>query len=203
VVIVIYPNVSVILSDHIAKLPSRDELHQRKNALFAPFEREYEQIDKAYDKMMDSRRLDSDSARAIRLKKIDIQAKRANLFHQVDSDYSQQLTDQVQLAQYIATLSPSVLYDGVMKRLAGTDIHEYDAFMRGVERHWHKTVEKRRLLPTDYKAYKAFKFPEFAYTRQSVAESVVSTLHRWIILFLLAVIFFTMAHTIFLRKDVT
>ena len=198
VVIVIYPNVSVILSDHIAKLSSREELRQRKNALFGPFEREFEQIDKAYDETMDSRKFD----RAIMLKKVDIQAKRINLFHQVDSDYSQQLTRQVQLARYIATLSPSVLYDSVMKRLACTDIHEYDAFMRGVERHWHKVVEKARLHHTDYEAFKAFKFPEFTYTRQFVAESLVSTLHRWIILFLLAVVFLAAAHTIFQRKDV-
>jgi hypothetical protein len=195
---VIYPNVSVILSDHITKLPSREELNQRKNALFGPFEQEYEQTRKANRETFDSREFDT----AIMIKNVDIQAKRTNLFHQVDSDYSRQLTKQVHVAQHIAILSPSVLYDSVMKRLACTDIYEFDAFMQGVERHWHKLVEKERLRYEDFRAYKEEKLPAFTYQKQYVAEAIVQTISQWIILFLLAVVFFAMAHTIFLRKDV-
>ena len=198
VVIVIYPNVSVILSDHITKLPSWEELNQRKNARFGPFEREYEQTRKAYHEMIDSREFNT----AIRIKYVNVRAKRTNLFHQVDCDYSRQLTDQVHLAQYIAILSPSVLYNGVMKRLACTDIYEYDAFMQGVERHWHRLVEKERLKYEDFTAYKEYKLPAFTYQKQYVAEAIVQTKSQWIILFLLAVVFFAMAHTIFLRKDI-
>ena len=200
VFIVIYPNVSVILSDHITKLSSREELNQRKNALFGPFEQEYEQARKANRETFDSREFDT----AIMIKNVDVQAKRTNLFHQVDCDYSRQLTHQVHLAQHIAILSPSVLYDSVMKRLACTDIYEYDAFMQGVERHWHKLVERERKR---YKYMlsnkKADKLPAFTYQKQYVAEAIVQTRSQWIILFLLAVVFFAMAHTIFLRKDVT
>lgn len=199
VIIVIYPNVSVILSDHITKLPSREELNQRKNALFGPFEREYEQTRKANRETFDSRELDT----SIMVKYVNVRAKRTNMFHQVDCDYSRQLTHQVHLAQHIAILSPSVLYDSVMKRLACTDIYEYDAFMQGVERHWHKLVEKERKR---YKYMlsnkKADKLPAFTYQKQYVDEAIVQTRSQWIILFLFAVVFFVMAHTIFLRKDV-
>jgi ABC-type transport system involved in multi-copper enzyme maturation permease subunit len=99
-------------------------------------------------------------------------------------------------------LSPSVLFNGVMQRLAGTDIREFDSFMEGVERHWYKYIEQWPLRYTDFEAYKKSKLPEFTYTTQTVAQSIAQTLHQWIILFLLSVVFFVTAHTVFMKKDI-
>ncbi|MFB0552537.1 MAG: DUF3526 domain-containing protein [Phycisphaerae bacterium] len=43
-------------------------------------------------------------------------------------------------------LSPSILFNSVMQRLSGTDIREYDEFMEGVKRHWHKYCYKAILV---------------------------------------------------------
>ncbi|MHC4727418.1 MAG: hypothetical protein ACYS17_09340 [Planctomycetota bacterium] len=55
---------------------------------------------------------------------------------------------------------------------------------------------------TDYEAYRDSKLPEFTYATQSAAESIIQTLYQWIILFLLCVVFFVTAHTVFMRKDI-
>jgi ABC-type transport system involved in multi-copper enzyme maturation permease subunit len=198
VIIVIYPNISVILSEHLVKLPSQEELADRKRAIFEPYEQEYNETNQAFHKMVHSGQNDQELSR----KNFELKAQQTELFHRVDSEYSQKLTRQMHFAQNIGLLSPSVLYDIAIQRLAGTDIREFDNFMEGVERHWQKYVERQRLMYTDYKAYQEFKLPEFTYARQSTAESTVQTLPQWIILFLLSVVFFVAAHTVFMRTNV-
>ncbi len=198
VVIVIYPNLSIILSQHLMGLPGNEELDDRRRALFEPYEQEYNETNKAFIKMVKSGERNEEVSR----KNVEVNAKRTELNHQVDNEYSHQMTRQMHLARNIAIFSPSVLYNRVMQRLARTDIREFDKFMEGIERHWHKVVDKSRLLYTDREAFKKFTLPEFAYPTQSAAESIVRTLPQWSILFLLSVVFFVVAHTVFMRKDI-
>ena len=198
VVIVIYPNVSAILSQHLLKLTGREKLDDRKRAIFEPYEQEYNESWQAFHKMVESGERDMKLSK----KNFELNAQRTELFHRIDSEYSRQLTDQMQLAENIGLLSPSVLFNVVMQRLAGTDIREFDSFMEGVERHWQKYIERWPLRYTDIEAYRKSKLPEFTYTTQSVAESIVQTLHHWIIMFLLSVVFFVVAHAAFMKKDV-
>jgi ABC-type transport system involved in multi-copper enzyme maturation permease subunit len=198
VVIVIYPNVSVILSRHLMELPGREELEDRKRALFEPYEQQYSETAQAFDKMVESNEMDMELMK----KNLELNAQRTELYHRIDGEYSRQLTRQMLFARNIGLLSPSVLYDSVIQRMACTDIREFDKFMEGVERHWHKDVERAKLMYTDYKAYQEYKMPEFTYTTQSAAESLVHTLPQWIVLFLLSIVFFAGAHAVLMRKSI-
>lgn len=198
VIIIIYPNISVVLSRHVIELPGDEELNDRKRALFEPYEQEFNQTREAFLNMVESVQRDQEISR----KWFEVSAQRTELHHRIDNEYSQELTRQMHLAQNIAIFSPSVLFNGVMQRLAGTDIREFDSFMKGVKRHWHKYIEQHSLLYTDSKAYRESKLPEFTYAKQSAAESIAQTLHQWIILFLLSVVFFVVAHTVFMKKDI-
>jgi ABC-type transport system involved in multi-copper enzyme maturation permease subunit len=198
VVIVLYPNLSVILSQHLMGLPGSEELTDRRRALFEPFEQEYDKAWQAFHKMADSGQRDQEIGR----KWFEMRSQRTELFSRINSEYSQQLTRQMYLAQNMGILSPSILFNSVMQRLAGTDIREFDNFMEGVERHWHKYLELWALLYTDREAFKESKRPEFTYTTQSAAECIVQTLPQWILLFLLSVVFFVTAHAVFMRKDI-
>ena len=198
VVIVIYPNVSIILSQHLMGLPGSEELADRRRALFEPYQQEYNESRQAFHKMVASGESDIEISK----KSFELSAQRTELYHRIDSEYSHKLTRQTHLAQNIGLFSPSVLFNGVMQRLAGTDIQEFDSFMEGVERHWHKYIERWPLRYTDLEAFKKSTFPEFTYTTQSAAESIVRTLPQWSILFLLSVVFFVAAHTVFMRKDI-
>ncbi len=198
VVIVIYPNVSVILSQHIIKLPSEEELADRRRAIFESYEQEYKKTKEAFIKMVEAGEHNNELSN----KNFELDAKRTELFGRVDSEYSQELTRQVQLARKIGLLSPSVLYDSIMHRLARTDIQEFDSLMEGVGRYWYRYLERWALRFTDFEAFKKFKLPEFTYTTQSTADSIVSTLPQWMILFLISVVFFVASHSIFMKKDI-
>jgi ABC-type transport system involved in multi-copper enzyme maturation permease subunit len=197
VVIVIYPNVSVILSRHLFKLPSSEELGDRKRAIFEPYQKEYDESWQAFHKMVKSGEHDMELSK----RNFELNAQRTELFHRIDSEYSHQLTNQMQFAENVGLLSPSVLFNSVVQRLAGTDILEFDNFMDGVERQWYKYLERWPLRYTDFEAYQQSKLPEFTYTTQSVAESIAQTLPQWIIMFLLGVAFFVVAHAAFMKKD--
>jgi ABC-type transport system involved in multi-copper enzyme maturation permease subunit len=199
VVIVIYPNISVILSRHLFKLPGSEELADRKRAIFEPYEQQYNETVQAFHKMVESGQHDN---MELPKKNFEVNAQRTELYHRVDKEYTQQLTRQMHLAQNIGLFSPSVLYDAAVQRLAGTDIREFDSFMEGVERHWQKYTERQQLLYSDYKAFREFKLPEFTYARQSTTESIAQTLPQWTILFLLGVIFFAAAHAVFMRTNI-
>jgi len=199
VVIVIYPNISVILSQHVMRLPSQEEQADRRRALFEPYQQQYNETIQAFHKMVESGQHDN---MELSKKNFEVNVQRTELYHRVDKEYTQQLTRQMHLAQNIGLFSPSVLYDAVVQRLAGTDIREFDSFMEGVERHWQKYIERQRLLYTDYKAFREFKLPEFTYARQSTTESIAQTLPQWTILFLLGVIFFVAAHAVFMRTNI-
>ncbi|MFB0554327.1 MAG: ABC transporter permease subunit [Phycisphaerae bacterium] len=198
VIIVVYPNVSVILSQHVVKIPGWEELNDRKRAIFEPYKRQYDENQKAFIKMARFGQYDME----LRKKRFELSAHRTELHYRIDNEYSQELTRQMHIAQNIAICSPSILLNGVMQRLAGTDIREFDSFMEGVKRHWLKYLERQSLQYTDYKAYKESELPEFTYVKQSVAECIAQTPHHWIILFLLSVIFFVMAHMVFIKKDI-
>jgi len=199
VVIVIYPNVSVILSQHVMRLPSQEGMADRRRALFEPYQQQYNETVQAFHKMVESGQHDN---MELPKKNFEVNAQRTELYHRVNKEYTQQLTRQMHLSQNIGLLSPSVLYDVAVQRLAGTDIREFDSFMEGVERHWQKYIERQRLLYTDYKAFREFKLPEFTYIRQSTAESIAQTLPQWAFLFLLGVIFFVSAHAVFMRTNI-
>ena len=135
-------------------------------------------------------------------KNFELNAQRTELFYRIDNEFSQQLTRQMHVAQNFAICSPSVLLNAVMQRLAGTDIREFDNFMEGVKQHWHKYIERWALRYTDFKQYQETKLPEFTYVKQSAGECISQTMHQWIILFLLSVIFFVTAHMVFVKKDI-
>jgi ABC-2 type transport system permease protein len=199
VFIVIYPNISIVLSQQATRLSSQEEMADHRRALFEPYQQQYNETVQAFHKMVESGQHDN---MELPKKNFEVNAQRTELYHRVNKEYTQQLTRQMHLAQNIGLLSPSVLYDVAVQRLAGTDIREFDSFMEGVERHWQKYIERQRLLYTDYKAFREFKLPEFTYARQSTAESIAQTLPQWTILFLLGVIFFVAAHAVFMRTNI-
>ncbi|MHC4727419.1 MAG: ABC transporter permease [Planctomycetota bacterium] len=75
VVIVIYPNVSVFLSQHMIKLPNGEELNDRRRALFEPYEQEYNQSREAFHKMVESGQQDQELSK----RNFEVSAQRTEL----------------------------------------------------------------------------------------------------------------------------
>jgi len=168
-------------------------------AAFQPYEEDYRRIKDAFDNAITS---GGHPSQEILVKNVEVSAKRAEVYHRVDVEFSNELTRQLQLARTISILSPAALYDQVMLRYARTGMAEYERFMDGLARYWRKHVEHEKLLYQDREAYKRTKMPDFSYPSETIAESFASTFPQLIILFLFSVIFFILAYTAFLRKDV-
>jgi ABC-type transport system involved in multi-copper enzyme maturation permease subunit len=74
--------------------------------------------------------------------------------------------------------------------------------MEGVARYWQKHAERSKMVYKDREAARRMQMPAFSYPTEMAAESFVATLPQWLILILLALIFFALTYTSFLRKDV-
>ncbi len=191
--VVIYPNLSVILSERIAPLPSEEVLARQKDAVS---ERHIADIKKANEGIHQV-----SPTREDRLRFNDAWSAEAADFDQVEGEFSRRQTAQMRLADGLSALSPAALYDQIMGRLARTDIREYDRFMEDAHRLWLKHIERARLRYRDEDAYKRTSLPEFSQPSESAGESAASVWPQVIILVLCGLVFFALAYTGFLRKD--
>lgn len=197
--IIIYPNLGVIVSENFYKLPTEREIGQQKIAAFQPYEEEYKKVREEFHNAIVSggRPTEENSKR-----NFELSAKQAEVEHQVDMEFSNNLTRQMKLAQYIAILSPAILYDQASQRLARTDMTSFERFIQGAERHWQKLLEKQKLRYEDINAWREAKLPEFNYPAESNAKSLIAIIPQLLFLFLFSVIFFILAYVTFLRKDI-
>lgn len=196
--VVIYPNLSVLIADNLYNLPSEQEIGKKKEAAFKSYEEEFYKVIKAFSKAVASGEVSDE----LGLRNVELWSIKAEKEYQVDQEFCNILTHQMNLAQTISFLSPAALYDQAVNRLARTDINDYERFMEGVYRQWQKLVEKQKLRWTDVEAYRKFEMPYFTYPYETISQSFVSVLFQLVILFLLNLIFFALAYTAFLRKDV-
>ena len=197
--IVIYPNLSVILAENFYKLPSEKEIRAQKESAFKPYKEEFSKITRALHEVIEKAKR---VPKEIGLKNVELSSIRAEKNYQIDSEFANKLTAQSKLANTIAFLSPSVLYQNIVSRYARTDLTELERFMNEVYRHWRKLVEKSKLRWIDREAYRKFKLPEFIYKSESIGESLLATLPYLLILFLLSLIFFILSYLTFSKKDV-
>ena len=197
--IIIYPNLGVILAEQFYKLPSEQEIASQKEASFQSYKKEFEQNRKAFHDAIVS---GGSPSKEITLKNVELSAIKTELAYQIDKDFSSKLTKQVQLAQTISILSPAILYDQAMERYAGTGINDFELFMEGVFQYWKKYIERYKLRYIDREAYRNSEFPDFEWPSETVTRRFMATLPQLLILFLLSTIFFVLAYTTFLRKDV-
>jgi ABC-type transport system involved in multi-copper enzyme maturation permease subunit len=197
--IILYPNLGTVAAKNMIRLPKDEEIALKKEAVFKPYETEYREIQNAFYESVRSRHR---TPPEIGLKYIELTSKRAQMEFDVDMEFSRRLSQQAETAQNIAILSPAVLLDRVMIRLARTGMTEFDQFMAGVKRYWDGYVENYKLRYIDFEAYRSSPLPPFSFPSESIAEAVGATALSWIILAVFSVLFFLIAYVTFLRKDI-
>ena len=197
--VVIYPNLGVIIASSFYRLPSQEEVAQRKEAAFQPHAAEYRRISEDLHRAYSSGKMPD---KILSLRNAELTALQAESEYKVDQDFNRLLTGQVTLARRIALLSPAVLFDMATTRIARTDLNDYERFMRGVFGLWQAHVENEKLLYTDLTAFRKSKLPPFEYSPESRTESFSAALPQAIVLLFIGVILFMLAHVSFLKKDV-
>jgi ABC-type transport system involved in multi-copper enzyme maturation permease subunit len=189
--VIIYPNLSVTLAENLYPLPSEELMAQQHTAVN---ERFHDDIQKA---SLDKNPVTDQD----RLRFNETWAKVAAEQSKIEQEFSRRQTAQMRLAEFLSALSPAALFDQVMNRMSRTDIREYERFVEGADRLWRKHVERSSLRYTDEAAFKKTSLPDFTYRSDSAAEAVASGWLQELILALFILIFFALAHTSFLRKD--
>jgi ABC-type transport system involved in multi-copper enzyme maturation permease subunit len=197
---IIYPNMGIVLAENFYSLPSEKEIAQRKIDAFQPYAEEYRKYRDAFSSAVRSGRMPSGE---VGLRNVELSALRAEKSYEVDKEFYNRLAKQMKLAQTISILSPAVIYDQIADRLARTGIIEFERFMDGVYRYWQgQVVEVEKLMYKDPKAYTKAELPDFIYPSETTSQSFIMTLPLWAILFVFSLVFFALAYTAFLRKDV-
>ena len=197
--IIIIPNIGVIAASNLYPLPSQQEIAQQKRAAFSPYAEEFKKVRDTFTQAV---RNAQPVPEEIGKRNIELWTLQTDMNFQVDSEFSRNLTAQMNFARNISLLSPTVLFDQTVNRYAKTGMDEFEKFMEGVYRHWQRLTERQKLRYSDIKAYRETKLPEFSYPSEPMSRSFVPTLPQWILLFLFSLIFFILAYVKFLKKDV-
>jgi ABC-type transport system involved in multi-copper enzyme maturation permease subunit len=191
--VVIYPNLSVILAERIYPLPSEGFVAKQKDAVWERHGAKIRKVNEGLHK--------SSPTREDRLRFNEAWSDMTADYDKIEEEFGRRQTTQMKLAELLAALSPAALYDQVTDRLARTDIREYDHFLEDAHRFWLKFIERSKLRYTDEEAYKKTSLPDFTHRSDSAAEAIASVWPQWLILFIFSLIFFALAYTGFLRKD--
>ncbi len=193
VLVIIYPNLSVAFAERFYPLPSEESLARQKDAVWDKHSAEIKKANEGFQKV--SPTLED------RLRFVEAWSSTAADYDSIAAELDRRQTSQMKLAVFLSGLSPAALCDQVMNRLARTDIREYDRFVDGAHRLWLKFVERSKLRYRDEEAFKRSTLPDFSYISDRPGEAVVAVWPHWLILFLFNCIFFALAYTGFLRKD--
>jgi ABC-type transport system involved in multi-copper enzyme maturation permease subunit len=191
--VIIYPNLSVAAANRFYRLPNEEAINGQKAAAAQKFDPDIQKATEAFQKgtaTMETRRM-SDKAWS------GLEAEN----YKIDAEFGRRQTAQLKLAEFLSALSPAALYDQAMDRLARTDIREYEEFMDGAYRLWEKFVERWMLRYTDPEAYKKTPLPDFSFRSDTASEAAASLWTQGFILVLFNLIFFALAYTGFLKKD--
>jgi ABC-type transport system involved in multi-copper enzyme maturation permease subunit len=196
---IIYPNLAIVTAENIYPLPTTQDVNEQKFAAFQSYDTEYKTVQNEFIKTVSSGGEVSDD---LNLRWHELNVKKAKLEYMVDMDYSKKLTSQLNLANMFSILSPAALYDNTVIRYAGTGIDNFEKFMDGIYRQWQRHTELQILYTKNPEERRKTKLPPFSFTPEKAAESINGTLLQVSMLLFLNVIFFMLAYTRFLRKDV-
>jgi ABC-type transport system involved in multi-copper enzyme maturation permease subunit len=191
--VVLYPNLSITLAERLVSLPSEQTVAAKKAAVEDRFRKNIQEVNEKLG--------EPTSTAEDRLRFNQVWSQNAEEIFKVDSEFSRRQTRQMKSAELLSSLSPASLYDQVMNRLARTDIREYERFMEGAVRLWRSYVERLNLRYTDPEAYKKSQLPDFGYSSDSTAQTIAAVWPQALVLFLFSLVFFTLAYTGFLKKD--
>jgi len=188
---IIYPNTAVIITKKWYKLPSEKEILERKREAT----KEYRELTKKYFDMIKSGKDRGD----IYKKRQEMQGNEvAVTYYKVEREFCNELKSQAEFAQNIALLSPSVIYDKIMIRLAKTGTAEFDKFLDALLPYYRILIKSEIFFNEDAET----KIPVFDYSSEKVAESLYESAFDVFYLFLFGTLFFAMSYVVFLRKDV-
>jgi ABC-type transport system involved in multi-copper enzyme maturation permease subunit len=167
----IYPNVSVVLARKYYHVPTEIEFMEQQQAATQEFGRPETPEEEAEGTI---------------------------LMYRLDREYQSAYTRQAAFARTLAILSPAVLYDDTMIRLAKTGMAEYEKFLDNLLPFFNMLHDTGAFDNRNA----GIEYPAFIHTSEDLRTSAAAVLPNMLILFLFGTISFTLTHALFQRKDV-
>ncbi len=195
---IVYPQIATAVIENAYKLPTQEQLDDRKAAASLPFQKEMLKVNEEIRANM-AKGNSPDLSLIARL--TDLGAKQAEARYGVDMETNNRMNHQLALVNTVTILSPMALYDQVAVRFSRTGSEEFDLFVAAVKRYWQVYVDMSKERFRNPQAPRQ-KLPPFTSTHESLGASFVGSSVQIIILVLLTVMFAALAYARFLRKDV-
>lgn len=197
--IVIYPSVGFRLSEMYHPIPNEEQIERIKATSTDLLNKEFKRLTTANFESMG--KTDMDTMIANQRKAIEIANKIYKNNKEVNEMISRSMTVQMRTAQYVGILSPAVLYDLGVERLAKTGIPEYEQFMRDVA-HFHEIYFKWFYRYLNGNESRTKDSPQFLISSESLVSSLKGTILSGAILLIETLVFFALAYVSFLKKDI-
>ncbi len=196
---IVYPNLAILAAERWYQIPGEEEVAELKKAAFQPYEEEQKRSQEEFNRQV---RSGQEVSNDVWLKSATLSAKKAESDHQVDMEIGRQLTRQAELAQHLANVSPSSLYDHMMERCARTGTEEFERFMDAIYGYWQQDVELEMHNIQHPEDRGKTKLANFSFSPESSSQSFQGSVTDMMVLLVLCAIFFAFAYTSFLKKDV-
>jgi ABC-type transport system involved in multi-copper enzyme maturation permease subunit len=181
VVLFIIPNLSIFISDSAYNLPDEAERNYKT-------------------RLYGSELANRDEVKRLNLfEKLNLSAE---IVYKDEKEYDNELTHQSNIAQKIALISPSVLFENIMDRLARTGIDEHQRFIDAMYQYWDAVYRVRSTDTRDSYKQRTDNPPIFQYFQESINVSIIRTMPGILVFILLDIFFFTISYVSFLKKDV-
>lgn len=193
----ILPTLGGLVAERAIRPPGEEQL-QSMRAVVQPSERDYQEALQQWAPL----RPDSPEFITARDRMLDIAEKRAERFHDIDLTWMNALDRQASLASLLTAVSPAAMYDQAVTRIAGTSSDDYDRFLEYIRATWTTVCKSNRLLFRDMKgSQKVLDTVEQFHPGQS-RPNLLKTAFSLGWLGFASILFFALAYTGFLRKDV-
>ncbi|MFC1541670.1 ABC transporter permease subunit [Candidatus Latescibacterota bacterium] len=180
--VTVAPNLGVVIAEKWYPIQTKTEMELQEKEIADPYLKKGNNI-----------RADGDS-----LGYIEMHTKFREASYNIRRNYINTLIQQANFAEAISLFSPAVLFDLIVMRLARTGLEEYERFLDGIYRYAVNNYEIQfRLKEIDYS-----KLSDFSYYSENTIESFYALLPYFLILLFYSILFFILALTSFIRKDV-
>jgi len=115
--------------------------------------------------------------------------------YNIERNFENILNNQAKFSRNITLISPAVLYDRIMERLARTGTSELEQFFSNVLPYYRMLIREDLFSGSST-------FPQYSYSSEKTIDSVYAIIPDFLLLFLIGTVFFAFAYVAFLRKDV-
>ena len=182
----IYPSVGICVAKKWYNVPSIQEIKLQAILNFLNLDRKYGGIRKT--------KFDSKIHRKVE----DIPYYEYAIgIYTLKRNFETTLNHQVEFSQNITLVSPAVLYDRIMERLARTGNAELEKYFSNALPYYRMLIRENLFLGPENKT-----FPKYSYSSEKTIDSVYAITPDFFLLFLIGTVFFAFAYVAFLRKDV-